>query len=114
MLGLARVLGQGYCLLPLARLGDPKLHPQPEHYCGNVNTIGPRAITTKESVYRNTVFRLFAYAHTEIRIARIFNTYGPRMLVDDGRVVSNFIVQALRVSPLRFMAMAPRADLFVM
>lgn len=77
--------------------GDPEIHPQPESYWGNVNTIGPRSCYDEGKRCAETLF--FDYQRqngVDIRIVRIFNTYGPRMLADDGRVVSNFIVQALR------------------
>ena len=77
--------------------GDPQVHPQPEGYWGNVNPIGPRACYDEGKRCAETLF--FDYHHqagVDIRVARIFNTYGPRMHPNDGRVVSNFIVQALR------------------
>ena len=77
--------------------GDPTEHPQPETYRGNVNPIGPRACYDEGKRCAETLF--FDYHRenkVDIRVGRIFNTYGPRMLEDDGRVVSNFIVQALR------------------
>lgn len=77
--------------------GDPNVHPQRETYWGNVNPIGPRACYDEGKRCAETLF--FDYARTydvSVRVARIFNTYGPRMRPDDGRVVSNFIVQALR------------------
>ena len=77
--------------------GDPHVHPQPESYLGNVNPIGPRACYDEGKRAAETLF--FDYARRygiDIRVVRIFNTYGPRMRPDDGRVVSNFIVQALR------------------
>ena len=77
--------------------GDPELHPQPESYWGNVNTIGLRSCYDEGKRCAETLF--FDYHRqngVDIRIVRIFNTYGPRMLANDGRVVSNFIVQALR------------------
>src|SRR5439155_24546743 len=81
--------------------GDPELHPQAEEYVGHVNPIGPRACYDEGKRAAETLFsdyrRLFGL---EIKIARIFNTYGTRMLKDDGRVVSNFIVQALRNEPI--------------
>jgi UDP-glucuronate decarboxylase len=81
--------------------GDPEVHPQSETYLGNVNPIGPRACYDEGKRCAETLFfdyhRLFGL---EIKVARIFNTYGPRMLEADGRVVSNFIVQALREEPL--------------
>ncbi len=77
--------------------GDPIEHPQKESYRGNVNTIGPRANYDEGKRVAETLFFDYHRAHSmEIRVARIFNTYGPRMAVNDGRVVSNFIVQALK------------------
>jgi UDP-glucuronate decarboxylase len=81
--------------------GDPEVHPQPESYVGHVNMIGPRACYDEGKRAAETL--MFDYHRThgiEIKIARIFNTYGPRMLENDGRVVSNFIVQALRGDPI--------------
>ena len=81
--------------------GDPKVNPQSEDYWGNVNPIGPRSVYDEGKRYAEAL--TMAYYRTqavEIRIARIFNTYGPRMRIEDGRVVSNFIVQALREEPL--------------
>ncbi|MFH1751911.1 MAG: UDP-glucuronic acid decarboxylase family protein [archaeon] len=76
--------------------GDPLEHPQKESYRGNVNTIGPRACYDEGKRVAETLFFDYKRQHKiEIRIARIFNTYGPRMAANDGRVVSNFIVQAL-------------------
>jgi UDP-glucuronate decarboxylase len=81
--------------------GDPEIHPQPESYLGHVNTIGPRACYDEGKRSAETIFfdyhRLYKIP---IKVARIFNTYGPRMLENDGRVVSNFIVQALRDEPI--------------
>lgn len=77
--------------------GDPDVHPQPESYRGNVNTIGPRACYDEGKRVAETLF--FDYNrqnNVDIRIVRIFNTYGPRMAINDGRVVSNFITQALK------------------
>ena len=77
--------------------GDPTVHPQTEDYRGNVNPIGPRACYDEGKRCAETLFFDYYRQHgTRIRVARIFNTYGPRMHPDDGRVVSNFIVQALR------------------
>jgi len=81
--------------------GDPKVHPQTEDYLGNVNPIGPRGCYDEGKRCAETLF--FDYHRQyglDIRVARIFNTYGPRMHPDDGRVVSNFIVQALKGEPL--------------
>jgi len=81
--------------------GDPSLHPQPESYWGNVNPIGPRACYDEGKRCAETLFFDYHRQHRlEIKVARIFNTYGPRMHPDDGRVVSNFIVQALKGAPL--------------
>ena len=81
--------------------GDPDVHPQTEQYHGNVNTIGPRACYDEGKRCAETLFFDYHRQHKlNIRVARIFNTYGPRMLPNDGRVVSNFIVQALRGNPI--------------
>ena len=77
--------------------GDPKVHPQPESYLGNVSTIGPRACYDEGKRVAETLCFDYHRAHkVDIRVARFFNTYGPRMAQDDGRVVSNFIIQALK------------------
>jgi UDP-glucuronate decarboxylase len=77
--------------------GDPHVHPQPEAYWGNVNSFGPRSCYDEGKRSAETLFYDFNKQYgVDIRIVRIFNTYGPRMRADDGRVVSNFIVQALR------------------
>jgi UDP-glucuronate decarboxylase len=81
--------------------GDPLVHPQREEYWGNVNPIGLRSCYDEGKRLAETLMMDYhRQNHVDIRIARIFNTYGPRMLEDDGRVVSNFIVQALRNQPL--------------
>ncbi|HEV2885043.1 MAG TPA: UDP-glucuronic acid decarboxylase family protein [Pyrinomonadaceae bacterium] len=81
--------------------GDPLVHPQPEEYWGNVNPIGLRSCYDEGKRLAETLMMDYHRQNrVDIRIARIFNTYGPRMLEDDGRVVSNFIVQALQGSPL--------------
>ncbi|MPY74212.1 MAG: NAD-dependent epimerase/dehydratase family protein [Alphaproteobacteria bacterium] len=81
--------------------GDPDVHPQTEEYHGNVNTIGPRACYDEGKRCAETLFFDYHRQHKlNIRVARIFNTYGPRMLPNDGRVVSNFIVQALQGKPI--------------
>jgi UDP-glucuronate decarboxylase len=81
--------------------GDPSQHPQREDYWGNVNPIGPRACYDEAKRCAETLFFDYHRQHNlEIKVARIFNTYGPRMQPDDGRVVSNFVVQALRGAPL--------------
>jgi UDP-glucuronate decarboxylase len=81
--------------------GDPAVHPQVESYHGNVNPIGPRACYDEGKRCAETLFFDYYRQHkVRIRVARIFNTYGPRMLPNDGRVVSNFIVQALKGEPI--------------
>ena len=81
--------------------GDPLVHPQPESYWGNVNPIGLRSCYDEGKRLAETLMTDYHRQNkVDIRIARIFNTYGPRMLEDDGRVVSNFIVQALRGEPV--------------
>ena len=81
--------------------GNPSVHPQPEEYWGNVNPIGPRSCYDEGKRCAETLFFDYHRQHRlDIRVARIFNTYGPRMHPNDGRVVSNFIVQALRGDPI--------------
>jgi len=81
--------------------GDPAIHPQPEHYWGHVNPIGPRSCYDEGKRCAETLFFDYRRQHgLRIKVARIFNTYGPRMHPNDGRVVSNFIVQALRNQPI--------------
>ncbi|UPK31316.1 UDP-glucuronic acid decarboxylase family protein [Bradyrhizobium sp. 195] len=102
MLDLARCKGARVLQASTSEVyGDPEIHPQPESYLGNVNPIGPRACYDEGKRAAETL--MFDYHRThgvEIKVARIFNTYGPRMLENDGRVVSNFIVQALRGEPI--------------
>ncbi|CAK27089.1 Nucleoside-diphosphate-sugar epimerases [Synechococcus sp. RCC307] len=102
MLGLARRVGARLLLASTSEVyGDPEVHPQPEGYRGCVNTIGIRSCYDEGKRIAETLCFDYKRMHgTEIRIARIFNTYGPRMLENDGRVVSNFIVQALQGIPL--------------
>jgi dTDP-glucose 4,6-dehydratase len=81
--------------------GDPQVHPQPESYWGHVNTVGPRGVYDEAKRFGEAMAMAYHRAHgLEVRIARIFNTYGPRMRPNDGRVVSNFITQALTGRPL--------------
>jgi UDP-glucuronate decarboxylase len=81
--------------------GDPSIHPQPESYWGNVNPIGPRSCYDEGKRCAETLFFDYFRQHkTRIKVARIFNTYGPKMHPNDGRVVSNFIVQALKGEPI--------------
>lgn len=98
MLGLAKRLKVPIFQASTSEVyGDPLVHPQTEDYWGNVNPIGPRACYDEGKRAAETLFFDYHRQHgVDIRVARIFNTYGPRMAVGDGRVVSNFIVQALR------------------
>ncbi|KAK7335764.1 hypothetical protein VNO80_27790 [Phaseolus coccineus] len=102
MLGLAKRVGARILLTSTSEVyGDPLVHPQPESYWGNVNPIGVRSCYDEGKRVAETLMFDYHRQHgLEIRIARIFNTYGPRMNIDDGRVVSNFIAQALRGEPL--------------
>lgn len=97
MLGLAKRVGARILLASTSEIyGDPKVSPQHEGYWGNVNPIGPRSCYDEGKRVAETLMVDYQRQHkVDIRIARIFNTYGPRMAVNDGRVVSNFIVQAL-------------------
>ncbi|SCL76312.1 UDP-glucose 4-epimerase [Methanoculleus chikugoensis] len=98
MLGLAKRLRIPILQASTSEVyGDPTVHPQPETYWGNVNPIGPRACYDEGKRCAETLFFDYRRQHgLDIKVVRIFNTYGPRMHPDDGRVVSNFIVQALR------------------
>jgi UDP-glucuronate decarboxylase len=102
MLGLAKRLKARIFQASTSEVyGDPTSHPQPECYRGNVNPIGPRACYDEGKRCAETLFFDYYRQHNlKIRVARIFNTYGPRMHPNDGRVVSNFIVQALRNEPI--------------
>ncbi|KAK9283979.1 hypothetical protein L1049_012237 [Liquidambar formosana] len=102
MLGLAKRVGARILLTSTSEVyGDPLVHPQDESYWGNVNPIGVRSCYDEGKRVAETLMFDYHRQHgIEIRIARIFNTYGPRMNIDDGRVVSNFIAQALRDEPL--------------
>lgn len=98
MLGLAKRTGAKILQASTSEVyGDPKVHPQPEGYCGNVNPIGPRSCYDEGKRCAETLFfNYFQQYDVDTRVARIFNTYGPRMQPDDGRVVSNFIYNALQ------------------
>jgi UDP-glucuronate decarboxylase len=102
MLGLAKRTGARILLASTSEVyGDPAVHPQPEEYWGNVNSIGPRSCYDEGKRCAETLFFDYYRQHgLDIKIMRIFNTYGPRMHPEDGRVVSNFIVSALRNEPL--------------
>ncbi|MFV2082077.1 MAG: UDP-glucuronic acid decarboxylase family protein, partial [bacterium] len=102
MLGLAkRVNGRILQASTSEVYGDPTVHPQTEEYWGNANPIGPRSCYDEGKRVAESLFVNYKIQNNvDIRIARIFNTYGPRMHIDDGRVISNFIVQALRGEPI--------------
>jgi UDP-glucuronate decarboxylase len=102
MLGLAKRVKARFLLASTSEVyGDPDVHPQPEEYRGNVNTIGIRSCYDEgKRVAETLAFDYHRQNGVDIRVMRIFNTYGPRMLENDGRVVSNFIVQALKGIPL--------------
>ncbi len=102
MLGLAKRIKARILQASTSEVyGDPKVHPQTEEYWGHVNPIGPRACYDEGKRSAETLFINYHYQNkVRIKIARIFNTYGPRMLPNDGRVISNFIVQALKGSDI--------------
>jgi len=102
MLGLAKRLRAKILQASTSEVyGDPAVHPQPEDYWGNVNPIGPRSCYDEGKRCAETLFFDYHRQHQlRIKVARIFNTYGPRMHPQDGRVVSNFIVQALKGQPI--------------
>ncbi len=101
-LGLARAKGARFLLASTSEVyGDPLVHPQPETYWGNVNPIGPRGVYDESKRFGEALTMAYQRTHDlPTRIARIFNTYGPRMRMQDGRVVPNFVGQALRGEPL--------------
>lgn len=101
-LGLALSKGARFLLASTSEVyGDPLVHPQPETYAGNVDTIGLRGVYDEAKRFAESMTMAYHRAHgLDTRIVRIFNTYGPRMRLDDGRVVPNFIGQALRGEPL--------------
>jgi dTDP-glucose 4,6-dehydratase len=101
-LGLALAKGARFLLASTSEVyGDPQVHPQPETYWGHVNPVGPRGVYDEAKRFAEAMTMAYHRAHgVDTRIVRIFNTYGPRMRASDGRVVSNFIVQALRGEPL--------------
>lgn len=101
-LGLAKAKGARFVLASTSEVyGDPQVHPQPETYWGHVNPIGPRGVYDEAKRFAEAMTMAYHRYHgLDTRIVRIFNTYGPRMRPSDGRVVSNFIVQALSGEPL--------------
>jgi dTDP-glucose 4,6-dehydratase len=101
-LGLARAHSATFLLASTSEVyGDPQVHPQPESYWGNVNPVGPRGVYDESKRFAEAMTMAYHRYHgISTRICRIFNTYGPRMRADDGRVVTNFVAQALRGMPL--------------
>ena len=101
-LGLAKAKGARFFLASTSEVyGDPQVHPQPESYWGHVNPIGPRGVYDEAKRFAEAMTMAYQRFHgLDVRIVRIFNTYGPQMRPDDGRAVSNFIVQALEGKPL--------------
>ena len=101
-LGLARAKGARFLLASTSEVyGDPVVHPQPESYWGNVNPVGPRGVYDESKRFAEAMSMAYhRNHHLTTRICRIFNTYGPRMRPDDGRVVTNFVSQALHGLPL--------------
>lgn len=104
MLGLAKRINARILQASTSEVyGDPEIHPQPEHYWGNVNPIGPRSCYDEGKRCAETLFMDYYHQNNvDIKIVRIFNTYGPNMNPEDGRVVSNFIVQALKGEDITF------------
>lgn len=101
-LGLAKAKDSRFLLASTSEVyGDPLVHPQPETYWGNVNPVGPRGVYDESKRFSEALTMAYHRAHAvHTRIARIFNTYGPRMRLNDGRVVPNFVRQALQNEPL--------------
>ncbi len=102
LLGIARSAGARFLLASTSEVyGDPEVHPQPESYWGHVNPVGPRSVYDEAKRFAEAYVSAHARTHDlPVRIARIFNTYGPRMRAGDGRVLSTFLRQALRGEPL--------------
>ncbi|MET0448099.1 MAG: NAD-dependent epimerase/dehydratase family protein [Aeromicrobium sp.] len=101
-LELARAKGSRYLYASTSEVyGDPLVHPQPEEYFGNVNPIGPRGVYDESKRFGEATVSAYRHTHgLDTKIVRIFNTFGPRMRVDDGRAIPNFIDQALRGEPI--------------
>ena len=102
LLGLAKDKRARFFLASTSEVyGDPQVHPQPEHYWGHVNPIGPRGVYDEAKRFAEAMTMAYHRFHgVDVRVVRIFNTFGPRMRPDDGRAVSNFLVQALRGEPI--------------
>jgi dTDP-glucose 4,6-dehydratase len=101
-LDLARANGARFLLASTSEIyGDPLVHPQPESYFGNVNSVGPRSVYDEAKRYAEAITMAYHREYdVDTKIVRIFNTYGPRLRAADGRVVSNFFAQAMRGEPL--------------
>jgi len=101
-LGLAKAMGAVFLLASTSEVyGDPQVSPQPETYWGHVNPVGPRSVYDEAKRFAEAIAMAYQRAHgLKVRIARIFNTYGPRMRSDDGRALPNFMTQALQGKPL--------------
>jgi dTDP-glucose 4,6-dehydratase len=101
-LGLAKAKGAAFLLASTSEVyGDPLVNPQPESYWGNVNPVGPRGVYDEAKRYAEAMAMAYHRAHgIPVHIARIFNTYGPRLRIDDGRAVPTFVAQALKGEPL--------------
>jgi dTDP-glucose 4,6-dehydratase len=101
-LGLAKAKSAKFFLASTSEVyGDPQVHPQPESYWGHVNPIGPRGVYDEAKRFAEAMTMAYHRAHgLDVRIVRIFNTFGPRLRVDDGRAISNFLYQALLGKPL--------------
>jgi dTDP-glucose 4,6-dehydratase len=102
LLGLAKDKGARFFLASTSEVyGDPEVHPQPEDYWGHVNPVGPRGVYDEAKRFSEAMTMAYHRFHAvDVRIVRIFNTFGPRMRPDDGRAVSNFLVQALQGKPI--------------
>ena len=102
LLGLAKDKGARFLLASTSEVyGDPQVHPQPETYWGHVNPVGPRGVYDEAKRFAEAMTMAYHRFHgVDVRIVRIFNTFGPRMRPDDGRAVSNFLVQALQGKPI--------------
>lgn len=101
-LGLAKAKGAVFLLASTSEVyGDPEVNPQPESYWGHVNPVGPRSVYDEAKRYAEAITMAYHHVHhLKVRIARIFNTYGPRMRLNDGRALPNFMTQALRGEPI--------------
>jgi dTDP-glucose 4,6-dehydratase len=101
-LGLAKAKGARFLLASTSEVyGDPLIHPQPETYWGNVNPVGPRGVYDEAKRFAEALAMAYHRVHrVDVKIARIFNTFGPRMRLNDGRAIPNFMMQALRGEPI--------------